>query len=69
MKSHGISMEFSELDDKIVRQILDKYSIEEMPTYIRLWPDTVQIDADLSLGELQALTEIMRYHLDNQKGD
>ena len=61
---HTVNTEFSNLSDEAINQILDKSGLEKIGDgYVRLWPDSVQIDADLSLKELQALIEIMQEHL------
>lgn len=62
-----IDTEFSSLGRKTIAQILNKFDLEEIGAYVRLWTDTVEIDGDLSLVELKALTEIMQAHLDKHE--
>ena len=57
----GIVTEFLDFDENVISQILDKYEIEKIGAWVRFWSnEEIQIDGNLSLKEMQALTKVMQ---------
>ena len=58
----GMTVKFLKPKEAVILdEVLTRHRIEELDAYVRFWRSgKIQIDGDLSLKEMQALTEAMQ---------